>query len=198
MHARPRCESRESIRRFDIFMRCIQMRKKVEDTFSTGRCAVQCDEVTLCKVSWSVSILVATRPDQRREREVLRCSKLPKDKHDRSKTGVHIGGATAAALCTESVPFSQLDFYISDKTSSQSSLYLPDALGGSMSAGGDHRGGAYAHLWHTAWSEARNPLLFYVACLSHAASNEVRRCAWPRGSARVRSCSRTKRRATSR
>ena len=116
------------------------MRKQVEDTFSTGRCAVQCDEVTLCKVSWSVSILVATRPDQRREREVLRCSKLPKDTHDRSKTGVHIGGATAAALSTESVPFSQLDFYISDKTASQSSLYLPDALGGSMSAGGDHRG----------------------------------------------------------
>ena len=173
-HARPRCESRESIRRFDIFLRCIQMRKKVEDTFSTGRCAVQCDEVTLYKVSWSVSILVATRPDQRREREVLRCSKLPKDAHDRSKTGVHIGGATAAALTTESVPFSQLDFYISDKTASQSSLYLPDALGGGMSAGGDHRGGAYAHLWHTAWSEARNPLLFYVACLSHAASNEVR------------------------
>ena len=103
----------------------IQRSKSLIHSFSVNRCVIQWDEVTLNHVSWSVIVLNASHAaTDLREREVISCAKLCKDKDGSSKTGVIVGGAINSAIKNYNVPVSNIDFGCSDTTSYNSSLNL--------------------------------------------------------------------------
>lgn len=127
---------------------------------------LQWDEATLNKVAWCCIILNCMRMDKGREREVLSTTKLRPDNNGHSKTGANIGSANAVAVSEFDVPCANIDYCCSDTTSSNSSLNLPKAKGGS---GGE--GGAYAHLWAD-FRRRGHILVFMLWCLSHLGNNE--------------------------
>ena len=119
-------------------------------------------------VSWSVVILNAPRgKTSEREREVLSTSKLSKNEKDESKTAKNVAGANMSALENMDVPVDHIDYCCSNTTSYNSSLNLPQDMGGS---GG--KGGAYAHIWSHFRSKG-HILFFFNWCLSHLGGNEV-------------------------
>ena len=173
---RPRQEHYTTIRLHLFQSDHIQRSKSLINSFSVNRCVVQWDEVTLNHLAWSVIVLIAS---DLREREVISCAKLGKDKDGAAKTGKNVGGAVTAAIEDYDAPVSNIDFCCSDTTSYNSSLNLPRDLGGS----GAGTGGAYAHMW--AWMRAHGHILFFMIwCLSHLGSNEVRAVMVAAGSCR--------------
>ena len=121
-------------------------------------------QVTLKKISWSIIILNSLNPDDgKRDREVLSVAKLMPDRQGQCKTGVNVGSAVSRALTSFGVSGAQMDFCCSDNTAYNSGLALVSNVGG-----------AYSHIWD--WSRRMHSwiLVFFIACLSHAASNEVK------------------------
>ena len=128
-----------------------------------------CSQVTMNHVAWCVITLNSVKPnDATREREVLSTTKLQPNANGKAKTGANIGGACAAAVQSyKGMPVSNIDYCCTDTTASNSSLNLPQRMGGD---GGE--GGAYAHLWSSFRSKG-HVLFFIIWCLSHLVSNEV-------------------------
>ena len=167
---RPKQEAPGTIRLHMMQADHIQRSKSLNNSFAVNRCVVQWDEVTLNHLAWSVIVLNAPRAaTDLREREVISCAKLGKDKDGRAKTGKNVGAAVSGAINEYDAPASNIDFCVSDTTEYNSSLHLPKENGGT----GGGKGGAYAHTW--AWMREQGWILFFMIwCLSHLGSNEVK------------------------
>jgi hypothetical protein len=114
---RPKQESHHTIRLHQMQAHHIQRSKSLSQSFAVNRCVVQWDEVTLNHLAWSVIILNATHAaTDLREREVISCAKLGKDKDGKAKTGKNVGGAVSGAIADYDVPVKNVDFCVSDTT----------------------------------------------------------------------------------
>ena len=95
----------------------IQRSKSLTNSFAVNRCVVQWDEVTLNHLAWSVIILNAPHAaTDTREREVMSCTKLSKDKDGKAKTGKNVGTAVSTAIKEYDTPAKNIDFCVSDTT----------------------------------------------------------------------------------
>jgi hypothetical protein len=137
----------------------IQRTKSLESVFQREgvRAYGQFDEAATANgQSWSAFLLNAPRPcDGKRERLLLRLSKLT------NKTGRSVSAACTSALGEFGAPLKQMDFLVSDDTSSNSSLKNVSL-----------KGGAYAHTWAWMRRQEKHVLLFFIRCQSHVAHNE--------------------------
>eukprot|EP00966_Prymnesium_polylepis_P331208 7386775-Prymnesium_polylepis.1 len=154
---RPKQESPGTIRLHMMQADHIQRSKSLSNSFAVNRCVVQWDEVTLNHLAWSVIILNAAHSaTNTREREVISCAKLGKDKDGKSKTSKNVSGAVIGSIDEYDAPVCNIDFCVSDTTEYNSSLHLPREDGGT----GGGKGGAYAHTW--AWMRDRGWILFFM------------------------------------
>ena len=95
----------------------IQRSKSLSNSFAVNRCVVQWDEVTLNHLAWSVIILNASHAAiDTREREVMSCAKLGKDKDGKSKTAKNVKAAVTGAIKEYDMPAKNIDFCVSDTT----------------------------------------------------------------------------------